>query len=121
MKLRIARHTNQIDQLKNFYMEVVGLKLIGQFNDHDGYDGVILSGNEANWQIEFTTSNQVINHQPNEDDLIVLYVSQEEFNKRIEILNSKGIESVKAKNPYWNKNAITIVDPDGFGLVFSLI
>jgi hypothetical protein len=39
MKLRIARHTDRLDDLVAFYRDRVGFPEIGRFNDHDGVRG----------------------------------------------------------------------------------
>jgi len=42
MQLRVARHTERLDELVAFYRDGIGLPEIGGFRDHDGYDGVFL-------------------------------------------------------------------------------
>ena len=38
MQLRIARHTDRLDEVVAFYRDGIGLTEIGGFRDHDGYD-----------------------------------------------------------------------------------
>jgi hypothetical protein len=40
VQLRIARHTERLDELVAFYRDGIGLTEIGSFRDHDGYSGV---------------------------------------------------------------------------------
>ena len=42
MQLRVARHTERLDELVRFYRDGLGLVEVGGFSDHDGYDGVFL-------------------------------------------------------------------------------
>lgn len=42
MIFRVARHTNNITAIQDFYTQVLGLKLLGSFEQHDGYDGIFL-------------------------------------------------------------------------------
>jgi len=42
MDLRVARHTQRLDEVIAFYRDGLGLPEIGGFRDHDGYDGVFL-------------------------------------------------------------------------------
>ncbi len=42
MKFRYARHTDDIKPLINFYTQVIGLEVIGSFENHANYDGVFL-------------------------------------------------------------------------------
>jgi hypothetical protein len=39
MQLRIARHTERLEELVRFYRDGLGLAEIGGFRDHDGYHG----------------------------------------------------------------------------------
>jgi hypothetical protein len=43
MQLRVARHTERLDEVVGFYRDGIGLIEIGGFRDHDGYDGVFLA------------------------------------------------------------------------------
>src|SRR4051812_47732127 len=52
--LRIARRTSSIDRLLPFYIDALGFALLSRFNDHDGYDGVIIGHQYAPCHMEFT-------------------------------------------------------------------
>ena len=41
-KLRVARPTDQLEEVVRFYSAGVGLEILGSFQDHDGFDGVML-------------------------------------------------------------------------------
>ncbi|NQD53450.1 VOC family protein, partial [Bacillus altitudinis] len=41
-QLRIARPTVNMKEVVSFYEEGLGLKRIGSFDQHEGYDGVML-------------------------------------------------------------------------------
>jgi hypothetical protein len=43
MQLRVARHTERLQEVVEFYRDGIGLTQIGGFRDHDGYDGVFLA------------------------------------------------------------------------------
>src|SRR5438309_6354644 len=43
VKLRVARHTDRLEEVVAFYRDQIGLAEIGQFTGHDGYDGVFRS------------------------------------------------------------------------------
>jgi catechol 2,3-dioxygenase-like lactoylglutathione lyase family enzyme len=43
MQLRVARHTERLDEVVAFYRDGIGLTEIGGFRDHDGYDGTFLA------------------------------------------------------------------------------
>ena len=47
MQVRFARHTDRLDEVVRFYRDGLGLREIGRFADHDGYDGVFLGRSTA--------------------------------------------------------------------------
>ena len=57
-----------------------------------------------------------------EDDCLVFYPqNQQEYDTIIENLEKFQLKPIKAKNPYWDENGITILDPDGFHIIISLL
>lgn len=54
LKLRIARPTDHWDALLRFYRDGLGLELLGAFEDHDGFDGMMLGAPDAPYHFEFT-------------------------------------------------------------------
>jgi hypothetical protein len=121
MKLRIARHTNDFAPLVEFYCGALGLEQLGEFRDHDGYDGIFLGKEGADWHLEFTKSDEAPNHHPDDDDLLVFYTSsEEEYNELNDRMQQKGFHPVEPANPYWKANGTTYVDPDGFRIVLSI-
>lgn len=120
MKLRIARHTTNLNQLFEFYNKILSLQKLGEFNDHDGYDGVFLGRMDQNWELEFTTSGEVPEHSYDQDDLLVFYVSRNELIEIATKLDLHHIERCIPTNPYWTKMGIHFKDPDGFGIVVAL-
>ncbi len=122
MKFRYARHTTNLDSIKTFYVDLLGFEILGSFESHDQYDGLFMGKKGADWHLEFTVSPTKPNHQPDEDDLLVFYFdTEEERAQRVSIIENAGIKSVNAINPYWNENAITYEDPDGFNVVLALV
>ena len=73
MKLRVARHTKDLQPLINFYTTILGLEIIGEFKDHNNYDGVFMGIKNTSWHLEFTVSGEQPDHHPDEDDLLVFY------------------------------------------------
>ena len=58
MQLRVARHTNRLGELVQFYRDGLGLPEVGGFHDHQGYDGVFLAVPGTDAQLEFTSGGQ---------------------------------------------------------------
>jgi hypothetical protein len=54
-QFRVARPTNQLQKVIEFYRDGVGLKIIGSFEGHDEYDGIMLGLPDAtSYHLEFT-------------------------------------------------------------------
>ena len=120
MKLRIARHTNDLEKIKSFYIDILGLELMGTFENHDNYDGVFIGKPNLDWHFEFTKSNDLANHIFDEDDILVFYPETIlEFKALINNLLNNSFSIITSKNPYWNKNGKMFLDPDGYRIVLS--
>jgi catechol 2,3-dioxygenase-like lactoylglutathione lyase family enzyme len=122
MTFRFARHTNNLEQLKSFYCNVLGLEILGGFENHNGYDGVFIGKPNENWHIEFTQSEEVVSFNFGEEDILVFYPNNKmEYELIVQNLKLHHIEILQAKNSYWNDNGILILDPDGYRIVISHI
>lgn len=120
MILRIARHTENLETIREFYCDILGFELLGKFEDHDDYDGIFIGKPDLGWHFEFTASSEKPNHFPDADDATVLYPqTQSEYDALISNIHSHGLQLHRAKNPYWNQNGTTISDPDGYLVIIS--
>lgn len=120
MIFRYARHTKKLNALERFYTQVIGLNKLGEFKNHNGYDGIFLGHKSADWHLEFTSSNSHTNQHFDEDDLLVFYFeSQKEIDSIIRRANDFNILIVQPKNPYWIKKGIQLNDPDGYGVILT--
>lgn len=118
MKFRVARHTEDLERIKDFYLLIPGMQVLGSFRDHDGYDGIFLGLKDADWHLEFTVGHGKAEHVADEDDLLVFYPeSKLEYQKTIEAFTNQGITPTQPKNPYWQINGTHFPDPDGFGII----
>ncbi|WP_153125476.1 VOC family protein [Peribacillus tepidiphilus] len=115
---RVARHSNDLERIREFYVGLLELKEIGSFKDHEDYNGVMLGHENHSWHLEFTTSPKPPNRVSDPDDLLVFYYEEETFyNRAVKRLMDAGIEVVKAENPYWDRVGKTFLDPDGNRIV----
>jgi catechol 2,3-dioxygenase-like lactoylglutathione lyase family enzyme len=115
MQVRIARHTQRLDELVRFYRDGIGLAEIGGFDDHDGYSGVFLDIPGAAAHLELTSGGEHGPPAPHPESLLVLYLgSPEAVGAAAARLDA---EPVQAANPYWNEHGLTFEDPDGFRVV----
>lgn len=120
MTFRFARHTNNLEQLKSFYIDILGFELLGGFENHSGYDGVFIGNPEENWHLEFTKSDEVVTFNFSEEDILVFYPNTKlEFELIHDKLLANKLEFIEARNPYWNENGKMILDPDGYRVVIS--
>jgi len=120
MTFRFARHTNNLEQLKSFYIDVLGLEILGGFENHNGYDGIFIGKPNENWHLEFTKSNETVSFNFGEDDILVFYPNTKlEFELIHQNLKANEVQTIKAKNPYWNENGKMILDPDGYRIIIS--
>lgn len=118
MKLRIARHTDRLDDLVAFYRDRVGFPEIGRFNDHDGYDGVFLEVPGTGTHLELTTGGGQRAPAPHPESLLVLYFDSQ---AEIDVVAERIAQPpVVPANPYWQRNAQAYADPDGFQLLLTL-
>jgi catechol 2,3-dioxygenase-like lactoylglutathione lyase family enzyme len=118
MELRVARHTDRLDEVVAFYRDGVGLPELGRFTEHDGYDGVFLAIPGTGSHLEFTTGGDQPASAPHPESLLVLYLeTQQELDAiaaRIE-----PSETTPA-NPYWQRCARAFADPDGYQVLLTV-
>ena len=113
--LRVARHTERLDEIVAFYRDGLGLAEIGGFRDHDGYDGVFLEIPGTGAHLEFTAGGEDGAPTPHPESLLVLYLGDGDAVQGV--VARLGIEPVAPANPYWGEHGVTLEDPDGFRVV----
>lgn len=120
MVLRVARHTNDLEAIENFYINILCFERLGGFENHNNYNGVFIGKPDLDWHFEFTQSETKANHIFDEDDIIVLYPKTIlEHNSILKKIIDNNITIIPAINPYWNENGKMFLDPDGYRIVIS--
>ena len=119
--LRIARPTDQLDTIVDFYVRVLGFELLGRFKDHDGFDGAMVGHSDAPYHMEFTHAHgHKVGKAPSQDHLLVFYVPKiAEWLSFTGQIENHGVPPVKSFNPYWDQNGKTYEDPDGYRIVIQ--
>lgn len=119
VQVRIARPTHQLQRVVQFYRDGIGLNIIGSFEGHAGYSGVMLGLPGNPYHLEFTDHvDGSPCYAPSRDNLLVLYIPDKEAIERIvKRLEGMGYPQVPPENPYWEKQGVTIEDPDGWRIV----
>ena len=117
--LRIARPTDDIDALLPFYRDGLDLEILFRFDDHAGYDGVMLGRAGAPYHFEFTRSRaHVAGRAPTQENLLIFYLPETRaWDEAIERMKRAGFQPVPALNPYWDAAGKTFEDPDGYRMV----
>ena len=120
-KMRVARPTDNLDQVTKFYREGLGFAELYRFVDHDGFDGVMLGIPGAPYHLEFTKAHgHPAGRAPTADNLLVFYLPDEaEWGRVVARLRRSGYESVPAFNPFWDRQGLTFEDSDGYRVVLQ--
>jgi GNAT superfamily N-acetyltransferase/catechol 2,3-dioxygenase-like lactoylglutathione lyase family enzyme len=119
--LRIARPVSDLTRTRDMYSHGLGLRVLGAFQDHDGFDGVMLGMPGADYHFEFTrVSQHPLRPSPTVEDLLVLYVpAKEEWLSACARMVEAGFKPVRAFNPYWDVRGRTYEDGDGYRIVLE--
>ncbi len=119
--LRIARSTDRMEEVAAFYMEGLGFEKLAAFEDHAGFDGVILGAPHAPYHLEFThRRGQRSRAGPDPESLLAFYIPDaDEWRAAVARLRSLGVEPVPSHNAYWDRSGLTFEDPDGFRVVLQ--
>jgi hypothetical protein len=121
VQLRVARPTDNLDQVADMYREGLGFEALATFEDHDGFDGVILGVPGAQYHLEFThRRGQMVGKAPTEDHLLVFYLpDSREWSDACDRMVRAGFRQVASFNPYWDRQGRTFEDVDGYRVVLQ--
>jgi len=119
-QVRFARPTDQLAEVERFYSRNLGLPVIYRFENHAGYDGVMIGLPGTDYHLEFTSHvDGSPCPAPTLDNLLVLYFRNDaQMYEVVERLAAAGHEPVDAENPYRAAvGALTFEDPDRWRVV----
>jgi catechol 2,3-dioxygenase-like lactoylglutathione lyase family enzyme len=119
--LRIARPSDDLNGLLRFYRDGLGLGVLYQFEDHDGFDGLMLGQKGAPYHFEFTKKQgHLAGRAPTKDNLLVFYYPDvSEWREAVQKMRDAGFASVSSFNPYWDRDGLTFEDSDGYRVVLQ--
>lgn len=119
--LRVARPTDDIEAQLPFYCDGLGLQVLDSFEDHQGFDGVMLGLPGAPYHLELThRRGHEVGRSPTRDNLLVLYLPDRgEWTRAVARMQSAGFAPVPSYNPYWDVAGKTFEDPDGYRVVLQ--
>ena len=119
--LRIARPSDNLAAVLQFYRDGLGFELLFEFRDHEGFDGLMLGHKGAAYHLEFTRkAGHHAGTAPTEENLLVFYLPDGgQWSRAVGRLEALGQKPVKSFNPYWDKKGKTFADPDGYRVVLQ--
>ena len=119
--LRIARPTNDLDAVVRFYQEGLGLEELYRFENHEGFDGVMLGRRGDPYHFEFTRAHgHDAGRAPTQDNLVVFYLPQRAaWESAVARMRQRGFSPVESFNPYWDRSGVTFEDCDGYRVVLQ--
>lgn len=119
--IRIARPSDDLDALLRFYRDGLGLKVLNTFEDHDGFDGIMLGHESSPYHLEFTKKQgHFAGRAPTQDNLLVLYYPvASEWRIAVQRMRDAGFVPTRSFNPFWDREGLTFEDPDGYRVVFQ--
>lgn len=119
--LRVAKPVTDLAVTQKMYCSGLNLSLVGHFEDHDGFSGIMLGSEEMQYHFEFTVChNHAVVPASTPEDLIVLYIpNADEFRERCENMVAAGFRETESFNPYWSIQGRTFQDLDGYRIVLQ--
>jgi catechol 2,3-dioxygenase-like lactoylglutathione lyase family enzyme len=120
-QLRIARPVTDLQRAVEMYRRGLGFEEIARFEDHDGFDGVMLGRSGLGYHFEFTCCRtHPVPPSPTPEDLLVFYLPDAvEWQQTCDRMTAAGFVAVRAFNPYWDRRGRTFQDPDGYRVVLQ--
>jgi catechol 2,3-dioxygenase-like lactoylglutathione lyase family enzyme len=119
--LRIARPVSDLARTEQLYRRGLELTLLDRFENHQGFDGVMLGAVGAGYHFEFTMCRtHRIAPTPTSEDLVVFYLPEyAAWRDACAKMAAAGFKRVTAFNPYWDEFGCTFADPDGYRIVLQ--
>jgi hypothetical protein len=121
LALRVARPTDNLAAIAGMYRDGLGLSVLAAFEDHQGFDGIILGLPNHPYHLEFThRRGESVGRAPARDNLLVFYIPETaEWEIACGRMVSAGFRQVPTDNPYWATSGRTFEDIDGYRVVLE--
>ena len=119
--MRIARPVTALGRSVAMYQKALGLVEVGRFENHDGFDGVMLGRPGGGYHFEFTYCRaHPVKPSPTPEDLVVFYLPDEaDWRNACNAMREAGFAEVRPFNPYWQRRGKTFQDHDGYRVVLE--
>jgi YycE-like protein len=121
IRLRIARPVSALDRSVVMYRRGLDLLEIGRFENHDGFDGVMLGRPELHYHFEFTYCRaHPVTPTPTAEDLLVFYLPDADaWKQACASMLAAGFVEVSSFNSYWQQRGRTFEDHDHYRVVLE--
>lgn len=119
--LRLARPVRNLAQTTAMYCKGLNLDVLGRFENHQGFDGVMLGNVGMDYHFEFTHYRTYpVEPTPTNEDLTVFYIpAPSEWQAACALMLAAGFKQVASFNPYWEIQGQTFEDHDGYRIVLE--
>jgi len=119
--MRVVRPTDNLAAIAEMYAKGLGFDVLAEFEDHRGFDGVILGHPEQPYHIEFTSQRgHKVGKAPTRDHLLVFYIpDKNDWEAGCEQVIAAGFREAQSYNPYWDLQGRTFEDIDGYRVVLQ--
>lgn len=119
--LRVARPASDLARTERMYCEGFGFAVLARFQDHQGFDGVMLGNAGMDYHFEFTQcAGHPVTPSPTSEDLTVFYLADRQvWQAACDRAEASGFIRVTSFNPYWDVSGRTYEDPDGYRIVLQ--
>mmetsp|Transcript_28568 Transcript_28568/g.48287 ORF Transcript_28568/g.48287 Transcript_28568/m.48287 type:complete len:131 (+) Transcript_28568:19-411(+) len=119
--MRIARPVTDLGTTQKRYCDGLNMQVLGEFRDHQGFDGVMLGSPSMQYHFEFTQCrHHKIAPSPTQEDLVVFYEPDgAQWEEKCIRMLAAGFNQVDSFNPYWDVNGKTFQDNDGYRVVLQ--
>jgi hypothetical protein len=99
--LRVARPTDHLTTIAEMYATGLDFIVLAQFENHDGFDGIILGHPQQPYHLECTTQRgHQVGKAPTQDHLLVFYLpDQGEWEASCARMLAAGFQRVPSYNP----------------------
>jgi catechol 2,3-dioxygenase-like lactoylglutathione lyase family enzyme len=119
VEVRIARPTDKLAEVVDFYCRDLGLPELFRTTGH-GYQVVMVGLPGEKYHLEFTSHvDGSPGAAPSDENLLVFYfTTSDQMFDVVSRLGELGHEPVELENPWWHDNgAIAFADPDNWRIV----
>jgi catechol 2,3-dioxygenase-like lactoylglutathione lyase family enzyme len=103
------------------YRDGLGLVELGRFENHEGFDGIMLGRRGWDCHLEFSFClSHPVKPAPTPEDLLVFYLPDRgEWEGRCRSMRDAGFVEIAPFNPYWGLRGRTFEDHDGYRVVLQ--